>query len=166
MSFLDIILGCFLAVAVFKGIRNGLFVELASLVSLVVGVYISIKFSYVVKTLLTSFNWNPKTLEITSFVILFVAVVIVISLLGKSFTAFANFAHLGIMNKIGGGFFRLLKTILIISTFLSLFDVLNYKNLLIKKETLDKSFFYKPINQTAEFVYPVIENWHKGLKSK
>ena len=165
MSFLDIVLGILLVYGLFQGIRNGLFVELASLISLILGIYIAIKFSSFAKEILAGFvHWNPKTIQIFAFLITFLLVVLVISLLAKFLTGVADFAQLGVINKLGGGFFRLLKTILIISIFLNLFEKINFNNTFAKKETLDNSLFYRPIQKTAGFIYPSIEKWYDDLK--
>jgi membrane protein required for colicin V production len=167
MGFLDIILGVLLAFALYKGIRNGLFVELASLVSLLAGIYFAIKFSSFIKEILAGFvKWNPNTIQVLAFVLTFILVVIGISLLGKFLTGIADFAFLGWLNKIGGGFFRVLKTILIIGIVFKVFEKINYHNFLAKKETLDKSIFYNPIQKTSGFMYPSIENWYDNLKKK
>ncbi|MGZ9734653.1 CvpA family protein [Flavobacterium sp. GNP002] len=167
MGFLDIILGVLLAFALYKGVRNGLFVELASLVSLLAGIYFAIKFSSFIKEILAGFvKWNPNTIQVVAFVLTFILVVIGISLLGKFLTGIADFAFLGWLNKIGGGFFRVLKTILIIGIVFKVFEKINYHNFLAKKETLDKSIFYNPIQKTAGFMYPSIENWYDKLKKK
>ncbi|MFV8321742.1 CvpA family protein [Flavobacterium sp. LB3P21] len=167
MGFLDIILGVLLAFALYKGVRNGLFVELASLVSLLAGIYFAIKFSSFIKEILAGFvKWNPNTIQVVAFVLTFILVVIGISLLGKFLTGIADFAFLGWLNKIGGGFFRVLKTILIIGIVFKVFEKINYHNFLAKKETLDKSIFYNPIQKTAGFMYPSIENWYDNLKKK
>lgn len=165
MSFLDIVLGVLLAISIFKGIRNGLFVELASLISLILGIYVAIKFSFLAKIMLSGLvHWNPKTIQITAFIITFLVVVVAISLLAKFLTSVANFAQLGVINNLGGGFFRLLKTILVISIFLNLFEKINFNNTFAKKETLDNSLFYRPIQKTAGFIYPSIEKWVEDLK--
>ena len=167
MSFLDIVLGVILVVGLFKGIKNGLFVELASLISLILGIYIAIKFSFLARVMLSGFvHWNPKTIQIVAFIITFLLVVIGISIMAKVLTSVADFAQLGVINKLGGGFFRLLKTILIVSIFLNLFEKINFNNTFAKKETLDKSIFYRPIQQTAGFIYPSIEKWYEDLKKK
>jgi membrane protein required for colicin V production len=167
MSFLDIFLGVILILGLFQGIKNGLFVELASLVSLILGIYIAIKFSYLAKIMLPAIvNWNPKTVQITAFIITFLVVVVAISILAKLFTSIANFAQLGVINKLGGGFFRLLKTILILSIFLNFFEKINFNNTFAKKETLDNSLFYRPIQKTAGFIYPSIEKWYDDLKDE
>lgn len=167
MGFLDIVLGVLLAFALYKGIRNGLFVELASLVSLILGIYVAVKFSSFMKDFIGSFvKWNPNTIQVIAFVLTFILVVIGISLLGKFLTGVADFAFLGWLNKLGGGFFRVLKTILIIGIVFKVFEKINYHNFLAKKETLDNSLFYNPIQKTAGFMYPSIENWYDDLKKK
>jgi membrane protein required for colicin V production len=167
MSYLDIFLGVILAVAVFKGIKNGLFVELASLVSLILGIYVAIKFSYLAKLMLSGvFHWNPKTTQIVAFLITFIVVVVAISLLAKFLTKVADFAQLGVINNLGGGFFRLLKTILITSIFLNLFEKINFNETFARKATLDKSLFYRPIQKSAGFIYPSIQKWYEDLRKK
>jgi len=167
MSVLDIILGGFLVYALYKGFQNGLFVELASLVSLILGIYFAIKFSAIIAKMLTGFaHWNPKTIQIIAFLFTFLIVIIAISLLAKFLTGIANFAHLGCMNNIGGGFFHVLKMVLILGIVLNLFEKINYNNFIAKRETLDKSLFYNPIRKTAGYFYPSIEKWYDDLKKK
>jgi membrane protein required for colicin V production len=161
MSFFDIIVGGLLCYSLYKGIRNGLFVELASFVSLLLGIYIAIKFSDILKNILSEWlHWNPYTIQITAFILTFIIVVLGVFWLGKILTSLADFAFLGWINSLGGGFFRVLKTILIISIFLTVFVKMNYKNYLAKKETLDNSIFFNPIQSIAGFMFPSIEKWY------
>ena len=165
MSFFDIIVGGLLCYSLYKGIRNGLFVELASFLSLILGIYIAIKFSDILKNILSDWlHWNPYTIQIFAFILTFILVVIGIYMLGKFLTNIADFAFLGWINSIGGGFFRVLKTILIISIFLTIFEKINYHNSLAKKETLDTSIFFNPIQKIAGFIFPSIEKWYNKAK--
>jgi membrane protein required for colicin V production len=167
MSFLDIVLGSLLVFGLYKGFKNGLFVEIASLISLLLGIYFAIKFSILTAEILSNIvHWNPKTIQITAFILTFILVVIGISLLAKFLTGIADFAQLGWINKLGGGFFRILKTVLIVSIFLHLFEKINFNETFAKKETLDNSLFYRPIQKTAGFVYPSIEKWYEDLKKE
>ena len=47
MSFIDIVLGLLLIYGLFKGIKNGLLVEIASIIALIGGLYGAIHFSYI-----------------------------------------------------------------------------------------------------------------------
>ena len=167
MGFLDIILCALLVFAFYKGVINGLFVELASLISLLLGIYFAIKFSFIMKEILMGFvKWNPNTIQIVAFALTFIVVVIGIHLLGKFLTGIANFAFLGWLNKLGGGFFRVLKTVLIVSIVFSVFEKINYNNFLAKKETLDDSIFFNPIQKIAGFVFPSIKKGYDDMKKK
>ncbi len=167
MGFLDIILGALLGYSFYKGIRNGLFVELTSLISLLAGIYIAVKFSSLIKDIFSGFlHWNPNTIYVMAFIVTFIAVIIGLSFLGKFLTKMADFAYLGLPNKLGGGFFRTLKIVLILGIVFNVFGKINYHNFLAKKETLDKSLFYNPIQKTAGFLYPSIGKWYTNLKKK
>jgi membrane protein required for colicin V production len=167
MGILDIVLGALLIYALFKGMKNGLFVELASLISLILGIYIAIKFSYVVREVVSSHvSWSPKYVEIIAFGLTFIAVVLVVHLLAKVLTGIMDFAFLGWINKLAGGFFSVIKTILLLSIVLNLFQKININNMLTKQETLDKSMFYNPIRETSKFIYPRLQTWYDDFKSK
>lgn len=167
MSFFDIIVAALLAFSLYKGITNGLFVEIASFISLLLGIYIAIKFSSFMKELIMKHvSWNPNTIQITAFVLTFILVVIGVYFLAKILTGIADFAFLGWANKLGGGFFRVLKTILILSIFIALFEKMNFNETFAKKETLDKYYFYNPIKKVAAFVYPSIEKWYDTFKEE
>ncbi|MEZ0183855.1 MULTISPECIES: CvpA family protein [Flavobacterium] len=165
MSFFDIIVGALLGFSLYKGIKNGLFVEVASFISLLLGIYLAIKFSSLMKDIISKHvSWNPSTIQITAFILTFVLVVIGVYFLAKILTGIADFAFLGWANKLGGGFFRVLKSILILSIFIALFEKINFNNTFAKKETLDKSIFYNPVKKVAAFVYPSIEKWYENFK--
>lgn len=167
MSFFDIIVAALLAFSLYKGITNGLFVEIASFISLLLGIYIAIKFSSFMKELIMKHvSWNPNTIQITAFILTFILVVIGVYFLAKILTGIADFAFLGWANKLGGGFFRVLKTILILSIFIALFEKMNFNETFVKKETLDKYFFYNPVKKVAAFVYPSIEKWYDTFKEE
>ncbi len=167
MGFLDIILGSLLLYALYKGIKNGLFLELASLLSLILGIYIAIKFSYIVRsTLAGHVSWSPKYIEIVSFGLTFLAVVVAVHLLAKVFTGILDFAFLGWINKLAGGFFSIVKTVLMLSILLNLFQKININNMLAKEETLNSSIFYNPIQETSKYIYPSLETWYNDFKNK
>lgn len=165
MTFFDLLIGGLLAYALFKGIQNGLFAELATLISLVIGIYVAVKFSAIMSSVLSGFvKWNPYTIKTVAFILTFIVVVVGIYMTSKFFTGLANFAYLGWINKVGGGVFRVLKFVLIISVFLTIFEKINYKNFLAKKETLDNSLFFYPIQKTADFIFPSLEKLYDKAK--
>jgi len=167
MSFFDIIVAALLVFSLYKGIKNGLFVEVASFISLLLGIYLAIKFSSLMTGMISKHvSWNPTNIQLTAFVLTFILVVIGVYFLAKILTGIADFAMLGWMNKLGGGLFRVLKTILILSVFIALFEKINFNNTFAKKETLDNYIFYNPVKKVAAFVYPSIEKWYETFKKE
>ncbi len=167
MSFLDIILGVLLIYAMYNGLKNGFFVEFASLISLVVGIFIAIKFSYLLRSIIESHvSWSPKVIEITAFGLTFLIVLIAINTLAKVFTGIADFAYLGWLNKLGGAAFSVLKTVLMLSIVFNLFQKININNFIVKQETLDNSMFYNPIQELSKFIYPSLNKWYEDIKTK
>ena len=126
MSIIDIVLGALLLFGLIRGAMKGLFVEIASLFALVLGVFGAIHFSYFVADLIESkVDWDEKTMNIVAFATTFVIIVLAISLAGKALTKLADFAALGILNKLLGSVFGALKIGLILSVLLIVFNKFN-----------------------------------------
>lgn len=160
MEFIDIIIGGILLYGFVRGLWNGLFVELASFVSLLVGIWTALRFSNTLGTWLqTIVSWSPKTIMIISFALTFILVFIAIALLAKVFTTIFSFAGLGIFNKILGGVFGTFKMILIVGVLLSIFEKINFANHFAESTTLEKSILYYPVLHTATKIYPSLQEW-------
>tara|TARA_R110000868_G_scaffold124959_4_gene330113 strand:+ start:43591 stop:44094 length:504 start_codon:yes stop_codon:yes gene_type:complete len=154
MSFLDIILGLLLLWGLYKGLKNGLFVELASLVALIAGIYGAIHFSYFAGDYLAEhMQWDEQYMNISSFVITFIVIVIVVHLAGKLLTKIADFAMLGLLNKIAGGIFGAIKVAIILGAVLIFFDGMNNSFNFINKETKEESKLYEPIKEIGSFIF-------------
>lgn len=155
MNTFDIIIATLLLFGFVRGIFKGLFVEVASLVGLIGGVYGAIHFSfYAADYLKQHVDWNENYISLTAFAITFVAIVIVVSLAGKLLTKIADFAALGIINKILGGVFGLLKIAIIISVVLTFFMKMNNTIPFVSEEQTEKSVLIKPIKNLAPLLFP------------
>jgi membrane protein required for colicin V production len=167
MSFLDIILGLLLAYGLYKGLKNGLFVELASLVALIAGIFGSIHFSYIAGDYLSAnMNWDERYIKIVAFIITFVAIVLLVNFAGKFLTKIADFAMLGLLNKIAGGLFGALKVALILGALLIFFERVNSSVELVKNETMENSELYEPIKEIGAFVFSAVLQEANQLKQE
>jgi len=155
MNTFDIILIAILIFGFVRGLFKGLFVEVASLVSLIAGIYGAIHFSYFIGNLLKDHvSWEERYITVVSFAITFGVIVICISLLGKMFTKIADFASLGFLNKLLGGVFGALKLGLILSVVLLVFSKLNNTIPFISKDQIEESVIYKPLKELAPTLLP------------
>ena len=157
MSIIDIVLGALLLFGLIRGTMKGLFVEIASLFALVLGVFGAIHFSYFVADLIEpKVDWDEKTMNIVAFATTFVIIVLAISLAGKALTKLADFAALGIINKLLGGVFGALKIGLILSVLLIVFNKLNKTLPFMEEEELEESILYKPVKSLAPMIFPTL----------
>ena len=157
MNIFDIIIAALLLFGFVRGFLKGLFVEIASLVALIGGVYGAIHFSYFIGDFLNeSVSWTEEYISLAAFAGTFIVIIIVVSLLGKALTKFADFVSLGIMNKILGAVFGALKIGLILSIVFIFFSKMNDTIPFIKKETLESSILYNPVKKIAPLLFPSI----------
>lgn len=154
MSFLDIILGLLLAYGLYKGLKNGLFVELASLVALIAGIFGAIHFSYIAGDYLhENMQWNERYINLAAFVSTFIVIVLIVHMAGKLLTKIADFAMLGLVNKIAGALFGALKVAIILGALLVFFDRINSSAGFVKSETMENSVLYEPVKEIGAFVF-------------
>lgn len=155
MNTFDIIISALLLFGFIRGLFKGLFIEVASLVALIAGVYGAIHFSYFVGNFLANrVSWDEKFVTIISFSVTFGIIVLVISLIGKLFTKIADFASLGLLNKILGGLFGAVKIGLILSVILLVFNKLNNTIPFVSEEEQENSISFKPIKMFAPALFP------------
>jgi len=158
MSILDIVLGVILLLGVYSGWKNGLFVALASLVGLVLAVYGAVYFSdYAAVYIANWFNWNETTTNLAAFAVTFLVIMMVVSLLGKVLTKIADFAALGVINKLLGAAFNVLKYAFIVSVvFMFLNASEDLSGYVISEEKKENSKLYEPIASLAPMLLPRI----------
>ena len=157
MAIIDIVLVALLGFGLIRGFFKGFFVEVASLVALIAGIYGAIHFSYYIADLLMQHvDWGEKTINITAFAITFIIIILVIALAGKALTKLADFAALGLLNKLLGGVFGLLKIGLILSILLIIFDKMNNTITFVDEEHTKDSILYKPVKSLAPMLFPTI----------
>lgn len=157
MNTFDIIIAALLLFGFVRGLLKGLFVEIASLVALVAGVYGAIHFSYFLGDWLKdSLDWDEKYITLMAFAGTFVVIILVIALLGKILTRIADFASLGILNKILGGVFGALKIGLILSVVFIFFGKMNDTIPFVNQDSLNESILYGPVKKIAPMIFPSI----------
>lgn len=157
MNVFDIVIAAPLIFGFVRGVMKGLFVEVASLAALIGGVYGAIHFSYFIGDFLKeAVSWDQEYVSLAAFAGTFITIIVTIALLGKMLTKLADFAALGIINKILGGVFGAIKIGLILSVVFIFFGKMNDTIPFVKKETLDESILYAPVKKIAPTIFPSI----------
>ena len=155
MSVIDIVLGSLLVLGAIRGFMRGLFTELASFLALLLGVCGAWHFSYFVADFLNSrTDFSDKTLQILSFAITFLIIVVIIIWAGQALTKIANFILLGFLNKLLGSVFGLVKVWLILSIVLMILDKIEFEIPYLTPKELKKSTLYVPVKSLAPSIFP------------
>lgn len=155
MNTVDIVIGIILLVAAVNGYMKGLFVEVTTLVGLILGVYGAIHFSYFLGDFLkSSVTWDESMIQLVSFAGTFAVILVVLVLLGKAMTKVAETLALGFLNKLGGAVFGLFKYALILSIVLLVYDEINASLRFVEKEKTESSILYEPVKNLAPAIFP------------
>ncbi len=162
MNIIDIIFLIPLVWFAYKGFVNGLAIELASLLALLLGIYLSYKFSVFVGD---KIGLNGKYASILAFVITFIAVVVLVHLLGKIVDKAFSLVSLGAINKIAGVIFGAFKIALILSILIYFINKLDSKKLIISEKNRKESILLQPIGKLAPLIFTGLREEEKSSKS-
>jgi membrane protein required for colicin V production len=157
MNYIDIILLIPMAWFAYKGFGKGLIIELFSLIALIAGIYAAVYFSdYAAKFLIGNFTLNEDYVPIISFVITFIGVVVIVYFAGKLLEKLVDMVALGILNKLTGAAFGILKAAVFMSIVIMLINSIDNK--WIPKEKKKESVLYSPVSAIAPLLWNKLED--------
>lgn len=155
MSALDITLLVIMVYAIIRGIMKGLVMEVASLVGIVVSLFVAKNFGEsLMGKIVAFFGIETEVNSIVSFVIVFILAMILVRFLAIMISKLVKFAMLGWLDKLLGAIASLVKCLLILGAMLYSFDKVNNFIHFVSPETLAKSKLYEPVKSMAHIVFP------------
>jgi len=167
MNTVDIIILVVLLFGLIKGYIKGLFIEITSLVGLILGIYGAIHFSYFLSNILESrVDWDASMIQIVAFGGTFLIILLALVFLGKALTKIAETASLGIFNKMLGAIFGLLKYALILSIVFIVYDQINGSLKFVNKGKVNQSTLYDPVKNLAPSLFPKLVKVVEEVKNK
>lgn len=153
MNYIDIVIAILLAVFGFGGWRKGIITSAATLLGLGVGLYGAFHFSdWTAEKLLQFVEIDPKYLNVISFVVTFIALAILVHLLGRLVAKVVKTLDLGFVDRLGGLVFGLAKGLLVCSLVVMLLNVFKEKEI-IKDRDKQESVLYPYVEQAVPYVY-------------
>jgi len=154
MNIFDVIVLIILLYGLMMGLIKGFIIEVAGIIALILGVTGSFKFARILEVSLNSYvDWSPKTIQIASFIILFIIIIYAVSLLAKMITKTLKIIALGMINRIFGGIFGLLKWCVILSSLVLVSQEINEIITLIPDKTLKDSVSYNLLDKLGGFLF-------------
>lgn len=155
MNYLDIILLIPLLWGLYRGFSKGLIIEIASVAALFLAVWGGIKFwSIISEWFRNTMEWDWKYLPLLSFAVIFMAVLLTVFGVAKLVERLAKAASLGLLNRMVGALFGVLKFGLLLSALIFLAEAVNKNIPVITEETKNKSFLYTWVQKIAPAIIP------------
>lgn len=150
----DLIVIVLLAWSAYRGFSKGLISSAASLIALLLGVWGAIKFSdFTAGYLVQWIQVDEKVMAVIAFAVTFVLIVIAVHFIAKAIESLADAVALGIVNKVFGAAFGVLKTAFIVSVILVVINAANARLGFLSPDFKQESMFYKPIAGFAPSVF-------------
>lgn len=158
MNYLDILILVPLLWGAYKGYRKGFVIEIASLIALFLGVWGGVNFSdYAAEYLKEWFSISAELLPLIAFAVTFIIIVLLVFLIARMLQKVIKMVALGLVNRIAGLIFGIIKVGLIISIILFLLHETNRKYGFMKPGLTESSLMYEPVRKLAPTLIPAIE---------
>ena len=150
MNYIDIIIAIPLIYALYRGWKKGLIIEVATLIALILGIFLAVNYSDYTKDVLTDkLDISSNYIGFLAFIITFISVVVIINIIGKYVSKMMHAISLGFINRIFGALFSFAKFLIILCIFVALFEGLDRNVGIVKKEIKVNSKLYYPIYDLA-----------------
>jgi len=157
LSGIDIVLGLLILIGAYHGYKAGFLLELFSLVAIVLGILAGFKFmGWAMVMLGEKVNINKNVLPYVAFGFVFIAVVIVVNLLGRLVKKSVENTFLGPLDEVGGAVVGLIRTTFVFSIALWIVDSLKLSFI---SEWTEDSWLYPMVAGVA----PKFTHWISGF---
>lgn len=158
MNILDIIILICFVPALVQGLRKGFIAQVISIISLILGIFLSFQFSTAVSSWLAQYiDGSGEVLKLVAFALILIGVIAALAALGKLLEGMLKIVMLGWLNKLLGVAFSFLKCALITGLIIMAFNSLNSTFHFVEEAELAKSTLYPPLKELAYTVFPYLK---------
>jgi len=162
MNQIDVIILIIAVLGSAQGAFKGVILSITSLLGLILGFYISLRFAWYIELLLKqSTGSDSSMMHLLAFGICYLLVIVILHFIGKAVQNMIEMASLGCLNRISGAIFGAFKGLLLVSALIYVIEIADHNSLLIKPEKKEASVLYKPIAQLIPSLVPQVK---KGLE--
>ena len=155
LSVLDIIILLCIIPFVVNGLIKGFTAQLAAVVSLVAGVWLSSVFTEKLCAWAAPYvNFSERILKVVVFIAIMVAAILFFRVLGKALGKVIKFAMLGWADRLLGALFGLVAALMVVSVAIIIFDTLNGVFGFTDGSAPGNSVLYEPIKGFAYKAIP------------
>jgi membrane protein required for colicin V production len=146
MNQIDIAILVIVGLGLIQGLFKGFIVSIASLLGLILGYYLSVRFAWYFEDLLKgSAEQGSMLTHVLAFIICFSLVVVAVHFIGKTVQKMVELTPLGIINRIMGALLGVLKGLLIVAAIIYVIEIVDTNDRIISRENKENAKFYKPL---------------------
>ncbi len=159
MNYIDLIIVILVLISAISGAFKGFIHEVSSLIGLIAGIWCAVKFSGALKTFLVK-RWDVtyQYIDVVSFVIIFVAILILIGIASKAIEKTIESAKLSTINRILGLVFSAFKTIFFLGVFFILIENLHKSLPFLPVQSINEAKYAQPIKVISLKTFPYLKN--------
>lgn len=154
MSTIDLIVCLMLLLALWRGWRQGVIVQLCTLAGIVAGIWLAVRMGAEVGSRL---GLEPRVAPAGGFAAVFLVVMLCVALAARLLRAAFRTVGLGGWDAVLGIAVAAVKYLLVLGVLFSAFDALNRDWRLVDDDELARSRCYGPAIRFAESLAPVVE---------
>jgi len=160
MTVIDIIILVLLALAVFKGIKDGLMRQLGGIVGLILGIFLAGRFSAMLSGWLhrVAPTLSENVVKVLSFIVIIVVVCLCVVLLSRLLEKVIKITTLGWINRLLGVLLSVSAVVLLIGVIISVIEYVNTTwFILISPEQMAKSKGVQIISSITDALFPYLK---------
>ena len=153
MNLIDSICLIILIYGSYKGFKNGIVNEILSFIGILLGIYLSKTYYQAIdKYLATVFDSTNQLVSVISVILIFTLTIIFSKILSKVITKALNIMALGLLNKLIGSVFGLLKYLLILCIITFIFSKANDLFVFIETNKIEETQIFSKIQKINEYI--------------
>ena len=153
MNLIDSICLIILIYGSYKGFKNGIVGELLSFLGILLGIYLSKTYYPIVdEYLATIFDSTNQLVSLISVILIFSVTIILTKILSKVITKALNVLALGLLNKLIGSIFGLLKYLLILCIITFIFSQANDIFVFVETNKIEETQIFSKIQKINDYI--------------
>jgi membrane protein required for colicin V production len=155
LNYIDLAAVCLLVYGHVRGAYRGFFVEVSSLLALVLGVFGALHFSNFTASLLANYiEWDY--LPLLAFALTFIGIIIGVVWIGKLLTKLAKVVLLGFLTRLLGALFGACKWLVICGVLVWILGQIDVFFSFLPETLKDNSLVFQPLEELGAYLFKKI----------
>jgi membrane protein required for colicin V production len=157
VNYFDLVIAILLLWSAYRGFTKGFMIMAASLAALILGIWGAVRFSDLTAGfLMDSFNLQSRYTALIAFALTFTGIVIGVHFLARALDKLMKAVALGLVNRIAGLAFAVLRTAFLVSVVLVIINTIDRRAPFIPEKHKENSLLYKPLSGLAPAIFPYL----------